>query len=499
MNGTGEYQNGMADKLNFALFGLPGIIVIESQGYTTVFEGDYNDSYKIEILETTTEDVDITITPDARLDIGAGLGEVLNITLPAGPEPNCVIDVLVVDNNNFDGTELVTISHQTSSADTTYDNQTFDVNVMRYDNDDPLPFAPGSITMVLIPDTQHYVENDTDTEIFKCMMQWIKDNASKRNIQIMLHVGDITNNNTDEQWVRAKESISILDGFVPYGLAVGNHDAYTATKFNNYFSISDNYKNEEIYGGSFESGRLENSYYKFTADNGRKILILIIEFEKRQAVLDWANPIIAANRDYEVIIVTHEIMDELTRIQTGEPLRSLPGASGTPQAYGFTDCHCGQELWDELTCLHKNIIMTLNGHYLDRDGDGIGTGHRVDEGVNGNQVFQTLFNAQYIPNGGDGWLRLIEFQPDGTIQEKSFSPYLNLWRTIDEYQFVNGPRVGDINRNSEVNFEDYVIFAQKWLLTDCGWCDGADINGNGIIDAEDLMQLTENWLTDYTE
>ncbi len=498
LNASGDYQNGMADNLNFTLLGLPGFVVVESQGSTTVAEGNFNDSYKIKILETTSADVDIAITPNERLDIGAGAGQVLNITLPAGVEPNCVINVSAIDNNDFDNSVTVFISHLTSSADPNYNNKNFTVDVILLDNDDPLTFAAGSITMVIIPDTQYYVRNDTDNEIYKCMMQWIKDSAPLRNIQMVLHVGDITDDNSDGQWTRAKESMNILDGFVPYALAVGNHDGYTNTKLNDYFSISDNSKNQAIYGGSFETDRIENSYYKFAAPNGRKFLILVIEFEKRQAVLDWANPIIAANPDYEVVILTHEIMDELSRTTTGEVLRSLPDTPGSPQTYGFTDCHCGQELWDELTSLHKNIIMTFNGHYLDRDGDGIATGHRIDEGIHGNRVFQSLFNAQWISNGGDGWLRLVEFQPDGTIQEKSFSPYLNQWRTQDEYQFVNTPRVGDINRNSEVNFQDYVIFAQKWLLTGCGWCDGADINGNGVIDAEDLMQLSEKWLIDYT-
>ncbi|HPS55547.1 MAG TPA: metallophosphoesterase, partial [Sedimentisphaerales bacterium] len=391
------------------------------------------------------------------------------------------------------------ISHVTNSADPNYNNKTFGVEVKVTDNDDPMPFVPGTITMVVVPDTQYYVTNDTGNEIYKYMMQWVKDNASQRNIQAVLHVGDVTDNNSDVQWGRAKTSMSILDGYVPYALAVGNHDGYTATKLNNYFHISDNSKNQAIYGGSFQTGRIENSYYKLTAPNGRKFLILTIEFEKRQAVLDWANPIIAANPDYEVIIVTHEIMDELTRTSTGKVMRSIPSTDGTPQVYGFTDCHCGQQLWDELTSLHKNIIMTFNGHYLDRDGDGIATGHRTDEGVCGNRVFQSLFDAQWISNGGDGWMRLVEFLPDGTVQEKSYSPYLDEWRTGNEYQFANAPRVGDINRNSEVDFQDYVIFAQNWLLTECGWCDGADLDGNGTVDTDDFKLLCEKWLVDYTD
>lgn len=53
--------------------------------------------------------------------------------------------------------------------------------------------------------------------------------------------------------------------------------------------------------------------------------------------------------------------------------------------------------------------MTLNGHVC---ADGIGW--LTTATLNGREIPQVLVNFQVKPNGGDGWLRLLEFRPDGT-------------------------------------------------------------------------------------
>jgi hypothetical protein len=41
----------------------------------------------------------------------------------------------------------------------------------------------------------------------------------------------------------------------------------------------------------------------------------------------------------------------------------------------------------------------------------------------GRDVHQVLVNFQMRPHGGDGWLRLLEFRPDGkTVQTYDYSP-----------------------------------------------------------------------------
>ena len=53
------------------------------------------------------------------------------------------------------------------------------------------PVADGAWTLVLIPDTQNYVKDTADTEIFMTEMRWIAAKATERRIQYARVVGSI--------------------------------------------------------------------------------------------------------------------------------------------------------------------------------------------------------------------------------------------------------------------------------------------------------------------
>ncbi|HQR43704.1 MAG TPA: metallophosphoesterase, partial [Gemmatales bacterium] len=78
----------------------------------------------------------------------------------------------------------------------------------------------------------------------------------------------------------------------------------------------------------------------------------------------------------------------------------------------------GEELWDLLISKHENFILTFNGHVLH---DGLGQFRSTTPG--GRVVPQVLVNYQMRPQGGDDWLRLLEFKPDRkTIEVYDYSP-----------------------------------------------------------------------------
>ena len=60
----------------------------------------------------------------------------------------------------------------------------------------------------------------------------------------------------------------------------------------------------------------------------------------------------------------------------------------------------------------------------------------TSKGEHGQTVHQLLANYQNRAEGGAGYMRLIEFLPDGSLVVRSFSPSLNRIKTADDQQFT---------------------------------------------------------------
>ncbi|OHB59119.1 MAG: hypothetical protein A2Y12_12885 [Planctomycetes bacterium GWF2_42_9] len=55
----------------------------------------------------------------------------------------------------------------------------------------------------------------------------------------------------------------------------------------------------------------------------------------------------------------------------------------------------------------------------------------------------------------------------------------------------------DFNNDKIVNFQDFDIFLNHWLETNCTdpyWCGGADLDRNSVVDFQDLYAFCEFWL-----
>lgn len=292
---------------------------------------------------------------------------------------------------------------------------------------EPPELEAGSFTVAVLPDTQNYSQKYPQN--YTAQTKWIVDNQKARNIACVLHLGDITNNNAPAEWDNAVAAMKLLDGKVPYFMVPGNHD-YSAggsckdrtTLLNEYFPVSTFQKQADNFGGTYdkEPDRSENSYHLFSAE-GRKFLVICLEFGPRKDVVRWANEVAAKHKDREAILITHAyIYFNETRYDWQ---KYGTKQSWNPHGYGVAkatddDVSDGEELWNNLVSKHENFILTLNGHVL---GDGLG--RVVTATPAGRQVQQILVNFQMKPQGGDGWLRLLEFRPDGkTVQVYDYSP-----------------------------------------------------------------------------
>jgi len=308
-----------------------------------------------------------------------------------------------------------------------------------------VPFdAPnGTWTLAVLPDTQNMA--DLYPAEFDRQTEWIVAHRKTHNIIFVAHEGDVVDNNTvRRQWENARKSMHILtDAGIPYALLPGNHDLGEGgptsqnrnTQLNDYFSAED-YRHSEAFG-LFEAGKMENSWHHFTAPTG-KYLLLALEFGPRNAVVDWADGILAKNQDRKVIVVTHSHTYCDSTIydwrKYGNTQNWSPKSYGVGKDGGAND---GSELWDKLLKKHPHIFLVLSGHVLKN-----GTGYTVGVGDHGQKIHQILANYQAMveprrPYAGGGFLRLMQFYPDGvTVQVKSYSPWLDQWLTASDQQFT---------------------------------------------------------------
>lgn len=269
-------------------------------------------------------------------------------------------------------------------------------------------------TIAVLPDTQQETWSDSDTK-FKNRSEWLVANAQEQNLKFVTHVGDVVDwgSVAPQQYTRAKNGLSPLNGRLPYSLSVGNHDTAAVcqggsacpgkdasvtvrdtTAFNAAFPRS-TFTNLK---GEFENGKVDNSFSTFDA-GGRKWMVLNIELWPRQVAIDWAKTVVASHPDHNVIIATHSYLDAAGNIST---------SSG---GYGSTS---PKWLFDTLVKTYPNIKMVVSGHTG-------GSAARVDTGVNGNKILSLL---QCFHSQTTNPVRLIRINAlAGTVTNWVYAPY----------------------------------------------------------------------------
>ena len=286
-------------------------------------------------------------------------------------------------------------------------------------------------TVILLPDTQYYTAepqgtNGGNQSSFLSQTSWLVNNRVSRNIVFVGQLGDCTQNNIDIEWKRVDAAIKtiedpVLSGLpqgMPYGLSVGNHDqtpigggaSANTNLFNQYFGFS-RYSGKTYYGGHFGTNN-DNHYELFTA-SGIDFLVISMEYDTNPstAVLDWAAALVQTYNNRKVIVMTHFGINE-----TGSPQPSF----GTQ----------GAAIYNKLRTF-PNFMLFVCGHIHQSDGEA-----RRTDVFNGNTVHTVLSDYQGRVNGGNGLLRIMEFDPaTNNISVKTYSPVTNAFETDGDSQF----------------------------------------------------------------
>jgi hypothetical protein len=288
-------------------------------------------------------------------------------------------------------------------------------------------FAAEPFTVVVLPDTQNYVKYDGAEKKFSAQTEWIKENLEKLNIRAVIHEGDVTDDNSSGQWEKAKACLATLNGVIAWVPCVGNHDIGHAGPPQS--QISAYFPEAELAKAAGWGGKMPEAdcfWYEFEGA-GQKYLILSLNLGPSDAMLAWADGIVASHPDHKVIMVTHEYVGADGKLSTKETKKNAT-------AYGK---HCdgatrntGQEIWDKHVRKHKNYFMVLNGHY-----NGIAARNEM-KGDNGNSVHQMMANYQYSTGGGNGFLRILRFLPDEKkCTVETYSPFTGAYWKDEANEF----------------------------------------------------------------
>jgi hypothetical protein len=310
-----------------------------------------------------------------------------------------------------------------------------------------------SWSMIIVPDPQSYVKFGRNQGVLELMTGWITDNIDSLNIKMVLCTGDLVEQNemvvpdningnlpSRDQWIAVSRAFERLDGKVPYILAAGNHDfgyksiEHRRSNYDNYFPAHRNSENVKILkevGKNFEAHpTLENAVFEFVSPHKRKFLFMNIEFAPRDGMIDWASSIANNDKykDHTVAVLTHSYLNAKSEHIEKEN-------------YPITDGNYGKAIWNKLVQPSKNIQLVFSGHIGGADSFKAHVGFRTDKNAGGKKVNQMTFNAQAMGggwhgNGGDGWIRILEFLPDGkTVIVKTFSPLFAISPTTQKYSW----------------------------------------------------------------
>jgi hypothetical protein len=301
-----------------------------------------------------------------------------------------------------------------------------------------LPFAEGSSTLAVLPDTQYYAQKYP--QHFEAQTRWIAEQHRNRNIVYALHLGDIVQSDAPAEWEVAKRCFAMLDDKVPYLLTPGNHDYSGGTResrLTEFFPV-ETFRQWPSFGGLFEQDELDNNVHLFRIGE-QDWVALGLEYGPRKKVMEWANRVLTEHRDRHAIIVTHGYL-----FYNNERYDHRKGKQrATPHGYGG-DGADGETLWNEVVRKHPNVMIVICGHV--RTG---GLGYRTSEGDYGNRVHEMMANYQRLKGGGMAYMRLLEFLPDGkTVQVRTFSPLTGSIRMseLESFRFELAGRTRDTPR-----------------------------------------------------
>lgn len=267
---------------------------------------------------------------------------------------------------------------------------------------------PYDFSFVWMSDTQYY--SQSYPLIYQNIVNWIAGQKENMNIKYVIHTGDVVDKADQEyQWIEADKNMKVLeDASIPYGVLAGNHDVghqdNDYAKFQQYFGAN-RFINNQVFAGSYENNR---GHYDLVSANGNDFVIVYMGWGLGEQEIQWMNDIVSKYPERKAILCLHEYL--------------LVSNNRSPIA---------DQIFEKVVKPNKNVIAALSGHYHDAE-------LKVDQlddngdGIPDRNVYQMLADYQGAPEGGLGYIRLMQFDmTNNKLHIKTYSPYLDDYNYYD--------------------------------------------------------------------
>ena len=310
---------------------------------------------------------------------------------------------------------------------------------------DSFEVGEGNYTLALIPDTQNTIR--WTPHVSYRASQYLIQNRDRFNMMGIMHLGDITQYNTDREWVDAQAAFWPLAYHFNYLSMRGNHDGNPA-RHNRFFGPHANFygagfHTHPVTGANFNSGASlqlatehpfagkiyydlvrgranfrrsgynnafvtnSDSHYMIVRGGSFNYLLINMGYvnqggNQAAAELAWLNEVLTRYPTYPAVITSHHIFIASANA-ADEAVLSGPGPS----------------IWN-VARQHNNVFLMVGAHNH-------ASGRTPDDLLindDGNAVIGMLVNYQMGFNGGNAWYRFLEFdENNGYIHYSTYSPY----------------------------------------------------------------------------
>ncbi|ANE05163.1 lamin tail domain-containing protein [Corynebacterium crudilactis] len=355
----------------------------------------------------------------------------------------------------IDGTVTVLIQHSEGFAGADLSTRASAVTPAHAED---VPRSDYDFTLAWESDTQYYNEefHEHQTKIH----DYILAERENKNIQFLFHTGDVVDNwDQPEQWAAANPEYQRLDeAGLPYSVLAGNHDVDHAnddfTEFSRHFG-EQRYADNPWYTESYRDNR---GHYDLFSAGGIDFINVAMGWAPDDDAIAWMNEVLAKHPERVAILNLHEFM-----LTTG-------GLGPIPQ-----------RILDEVAGTNPNVRMIMSGHYHDAyqrtdsfDDDG--------DGVDDRTVTSMLFDYQGLPEGGQGYLRLMHFDNEGQkMMVRTYSPSLEDYNS-EEASLMGPAENPNLYQEFDISYEQLGITPEgRTLISDSFSADFLTSNEIGTV------------------